>query len=62
MRGALYLAAFAFLAFAAWSWRGVLPPPVPSAYVPALKLGVGLPLAALVHAAAARDAFRKGRR
>jgi tetratricopeptide (TPR) repeat protein len=62
VRGALYLAAFGVLAVAALSWRGVLPPAVPSPYAPPLKLAVALPLAALVHLAAVRDALRKGRR
>lgn len=62
LRGALYLAAFGVLAVACWSWRGVLPPSVPSAYAPTLKLALALPLAGLVHLAAVRDALRKGRR
>ncbi|BDG08280.1 tetratricopeptide repeat protein [Anaeromyxobacter paludicola] len=62
VRGSAYLVLFAALAFAAWSWRGVLPAQVPSAYAPGLKLALSLPLAAAVHLVAVRDAFRKGRR
>jgi hypothetical protein len=45
----------------AWFWHGVIPPPQHSPYAAALRLGVAVPLFALLYAIAVRDAFRRTR-
>jgi hypothetical protein len=42
-----------------WFWRGILPPPQPSAYALAGKLVVAVPLGIAIYAFAIRDAFRR---
>jgi hypothetical protein len=61
VRGALLLVGVLFLGFLVWFWRGIVPPPQPSPYVLAGKLGVALPLGVLLWALAIRDAFRRTR-
>jgi hypothetical protein len=51
--------ALAFAWAIVWFWRGVLPPPQPSAYALAGKLLLAVPLAVAIHAIALRDAFRR---
>jgi tetratricopeptide (TPR) repeat protein len=57
--GALLIAGIAFLVTVAALWRGLLPPPLPTPYVLALKLGVVVPLGAALWLVAVRDAFRR---
>jgi hypothetical protein len=61
VHGALLLVGVLFLGFLVWFWRGIVPPPQPSPYVLAGKLGVALPLGVLLWALAIRDAFRRTR-
>jgi hypothetical protein len=59
--GAFLLLATLFAGFLLWFWRGIMPPPQPSAYVLAGKLAVAAPLGLLLWALAVRDAFRRTR-
>jgi tetratricopeptide (TPR) repeat protein len=59
--GAVLLLATLFAGFVLWFWRGIMPPPQPSAYVLAGKLAVAAPLGVLLWALAVRDAFRRTR-
>jgi len=47
------------LGFLAWSWRGVLPPPLPTPFLLPGKLLVVVPLALVIYLAAVRDLFRR---
>jgi tetratricopeptide (TPR) repeat protein len=58
-RGFALMGVLAFAWAVVWFWRGVLPPPHPSAFALGGKLLVALPLAVVVHAFALRDAFRR---
>lgn len=59
--GFLVLFALLFLAFVAWFWHGVIPPPQHSPYAAVLRLVVAVPLFVLLYAIAVRDAFRRTR-
>jgi tetratricopeptide (TPR) repeat protein len=58
-RGFALIVGLSFAWFVIWFWRGVLPPPQPSAYAFAGKLLVAIPLAVAIYAFAIRDAFRR---
>jgi len=57
--GALLIAGIAFLVAVTAFWRGLLPPPLPTPYVLALKLALVVPLGAALWFVAVRDAFRR---
>jgi hypothetical protein len=58
-RGFALITALLFVGFVVWFWRGILPPPLPSAYVLAGKLLVAIPVGVALYAWAVRDAFRR---
>lgn len=53
------LTALFFLAFVAWFWRGIMPPPLPTPYLLAGKLAAALSVALIIYGFAVRDLFRK---
>ncbi len=57
----LFLAGILFSGYVLWFWRGIVPPPQPSAYVLAGKIAVAAPLGFVLWALAIRDAFRRTR-
>ncbi len=60
-RGAMVMLVLVFLAAVAVSWRGLVPPPHPPAWVAMGKLAVAVPLALVVWVIAVRDLFRRTR-
>jgi tetratricopeptide (TPR) repeat protein len=58
-RGLALLTALLFLGFLGWSWRGLMPPPLPTPYLLVAKLAVIIPTALAVYLVAVRDLFRR---
>jgi hypothetical protein len=61
VRGVLFTAAVAFVAFTVWSWSGLWPAPYPSAYALPGRAALGAALGAALWALGVRDAFRRTR-
>jgi tetratricopeptide (TPR) repeat protein len=58
-RGLASLTLLLFLGFLAWTWRGLMPPPLPTPWLLPGKLVVIVPLAVVVYLVAVRDLFRR---
>jgi tetratricopeptide (TPR) repeat protein len=61
VQGFLILLGMGFLTAVILFWRGLVPPPHPSPYLLAGKLGLAVPLGLLLYAFSVRDAFRRSR-